>query len=234
MYGRAVDPPATRYLDRRGKQLAYQSFGDGASAVVLFQEVISHLDLQWTDPTWVQQCRRLAAYARVVVFQQVGVGLSDTIDRVPTLEEQASDIGAVMDAEKIGSATLSGVYSTAMPILLFAAQSRAAHRTGGQPPRLRMAPAPRRGSVIIAGPSNVGAAPHRSQVSPISRIGSQDAVRAGVAASLKAFRYAVGVIEASRARCSRRLAAVPRPHRQAISSIGRSVASRRRWASSRR
>jgi class 3 adenylate cyclase/pimeloyl-ACP methyl ester carboxylesterase len=123
VYGRAVDPPATRYLDRRGKQLAYQSFGDGASAVVLFQEVISHLDLQWTDPTWVQQCRRLAAYARVVVFQQVGVGLSDTIDRVPTLEEQASDIGAVMDAEKIGSATLSGVYSTAMPILLFAAQS---------------------------------------------------------------------------------------------------------------
>jgi class 3 adenylate cyclase len=123
VYRRAVDPPVTRYLDRRGCKLAYQTFGQGPSAMVLFQEVTSHLDLMGTDPTYVEQCRQLGARGRVVTFQQVGVGLSETIDRVPTLEEQASDIGAVMDAERLASATLLGVYSTAMPVVLFAAQS---------------------------------------------------------------------------------------------------------------
>lgn len=57
---------------------------------------------------------------------------------------------------------------------------------------------------------------------------------AGVASVRNVFRYAVGVIEASRARCSRRFAAVPRPQRHATSSIGSSVASSSRRASSRR
>jgi class 3 adenylate cyclase len=125
VYGPGVDPPLTRYLDRRGRKLAYQAFGQGPRAMVLFQEVVNHLDLSWTDPTYVEQCRRLAARGRVVTFQQVGVGLSETIDRVPTLEQQASDIRAVMDAEGLASATLLGVYSTAMPVVLFAAQSPA-------------------------------------------------------------------------------------------------------------
>ncbi|HEY1565873.1 MAG TPA: adenylate/guanylate cyclase domain-containing protein [Solirubrobacteraceae bacterium] len=119
-----MQPPATRYIDRRGKSLAYQAFGRvGPRAVVLCHEAISHLDLLWTDPAYVEQCRRLAADVRTVAFQQLGVGLSDGIERVPTLEEQASDIGAVMDAEGLASAVLFAVYSTAMPAVLFAAQS---------------------------------------------------------------------------------------------------------------
>jgi class 3 adenylate cyclase len=51
----------------------------------------------------------------------MGLGLSDTIDRVPTLEEQTSDFAAVLDAEGIAGATVVGVNSTAVPAMLLAA-----------------------------------------------------------------------------------------------------------------
>jgi class 3 adenylate cyclase len=116
-------PPATSYVSRRGKSLAYQVFGEGPRTLVCFLEISFHLDLLWTDPHWLEQCSRLADGCRVVLLQQMGLGLSDAIDRVPTLEEQASDVAAVMDAEGIESATLFAVWSTCMPVILFAAQA---------------------------------------------------------------------------------------------------------------
>ena len=117
-----MDVPSTKYVDRRGKSLAYQVIGEGPRAVVGVLEVTAHLDLLWTDPVWVEQCRRIGRLARLVVFQQLGVGLSDRLDRIPTLEEQASDIEAVMDAEGIGSATLFGLINGSMPVSLLAAR----------------------------------------------------------------------------------------------------------------
>jgi pimeloyl-ACP methyl ester carboxylesterase len=115
-------PPATRYVPRRGKSFAYQAFGQGRKAVVCFLELSTHLDLLWTDPHWADGLARIAEAARVVIFQQMGVGLSDSIDKVPTLEEQADDVLAVMDAEDIAAATVFGVYSTTMPLVLLAAR----------------------------------------------------------------------------------------------------------------
>jgi pimeloyl-ACP methyl ester carboxylesterase len=77
----------------------------------------------WTDPGVAKQASRLAECCRVVGFQQMGLGLSDAVDRVPTLEEQASDIEAVMDAEGISSAVLVGAGMTPMPIVLFASRA---------------------------------------------------------------------------------------------------------------
>jgi class 3 adenylate cyclase len=90
---------------------------------VLLLEIGVHLDLMWTDPHWLEASARLAERCRVLSFQQMGLGLSDTIERVPTLEEQVSDVTAVMDAEGVSSATLFGVFTTAMPVVLFAAQA---------------------------------------------------------------------------------------------------------------
>lgn len=117
-----MDVPSTRYVDRRGKSLAYQVVGHGPRAIVGVLEVTAHLDLLWTDPVWVEQSRRLGKLARLVLFQQLGVGLSDRLDRFPTLEEQASDLEAVMDAEGVGSAALFGLLNGAMPAVLFAAR----------------------------------------------------------------------------------------------------------------
>jgi pimeloyl-ACP methyl ester carboxylesterase len=117
-----VDAPSTRYVDRRGKSLAYQVMGGGPRAVIAVLEVSAHLDLLWTDPVWVEQSRRIGQHARLVLFQQLGFGLSDRLDRIPTLEEQTSDIEAVMDAEGIERATLFGLFNGSMPVVLFAAR----------------------------------------------------------------------------------------------------------------
>lgn len=116
-------PPPVRYVPRRGKNLAYRAYGAGRRVVLSVLEMPTHLDLMWTDPHWIRQAARLAERCRVISFQQMGLGLSDAIDRVPTLEEQAEDIAAVMDAEGVASAIMCGTFSTAMPVVLLAANA---------------------------------------------------------------------------------------------------------------
>ena len=115
-------PPPTTYIQRRGKGFAYQAFGKGPRALVICLEVNVHPDLLWTDPIWTDGCAQAAEMSRVVIFQQAGLGLSEAIDRVPTLEEHASDIVAVMDEEGISSAVLFGTSWAAMGVALVAAQ----------------------------------------------------------------------------------------------------------------
>src|SRR5687768_11959477 len=90
-------PPRTHYLSRDLLSLAYQVFGDGPPPVTA-PSLRSHLDLMWADPGYTQVLRRLGSLARVALFDPRGTGLSDPVDHVPTLEEAADDIEAVMDA----------------------------------------------------------------------------------------------------------------------------------------
>lgn len=58
-----------------------------------------------------------------MIFQHAGIGLSDAVDRIPSLEDQADDLGAVLDAEGVASATIAGIMAGAMPVTIFAARS---------------------------------------------------------------------------------------------------------------
>ena len=102
--------------------MAYQTFGSGARVVAICSEINTHPDLMWTDPHWTETCERVAAEdTRLILFQLMGLGLSDRLDRYPTLEEQTSDTVAILDAEQVERAVLFGVMSTAMPMMLVAA-----------------------------------------------------------------------------------------------------------------
>jgi hypothetical protein len=72
--------------------------GSGTTGFVGFCDIGAHLDLMWTDPAWGQQVDRFGALWRAVFFQMRGIGLSEAVERLPTLEEQAADIATVMDA----------------------------------------------------------------------------------------------------------------------------------------
>lgn len=124
-----MDPSDTQYVDRDGRALAYQVVGDGSQDVVFFLESNLHLDLMWTDPQIHYLFERGASFARSAFFQRRGLGLSDPVDYVPTLEQQADDVEAVMDAIGMKRATLVGIASTCGPIALVAA--RAPERVGG-------------------------------------------------------------------------------------------------------
>jgi class 3 adenylate cyclase len=117
-----MQPPETRYAVRPdGVSLAYQVLGEGPITLVCCLGFYSHLDLQWGDPGCAGFYRTLASFARVVVFDKAGTGLSDPIPRVATLEERAADIGIVMDAAGVDRAALLGESEGGPSAMLFAA-----------------------------------------------------------------------------------------------------------------
>jgi class 3 adenylate cyclase len=115
-----VDPPPIRFIERDGGQLAYQVVGDGPHDVVWMLELVEHFDLLWTDPYFNHIFERVAGYSRSVLMQRRGFGLSDTIDYVPTLEQQCNDILAVMDTVGMRSATIAAHLSNAPAVVLLA------------------------------------------------------------------------------------------------------------------
>jgi class 3 adenylate cyclase len=94
-----MQPIAPSYVRRPdGISIAYQVFGSGPIDLVCAPGLVTHLDLQWTDPGYARFLRRLASFARVICFDKPGTGLSDPVPHPPTLEERADDLRCVLDA----------------------------------------------------------------------------------------------------------------------------------------
>jgi class 3 adenylate cyclase/pimeloyl-ACP methyl ester carboxylesterase len=118
-----MDPVPTHYIDRDGAALAYQVAGDGPVDIVHFLELPQHLDLMWTDPDIHHNFEHVSRVARNVLFQRRGIGLSEQVPYVPTLEQQADDVIAVMDAVGVRRATLVAWYTTCGAMALVAARA---------------------------------------------------------------------------------------------------------------
>lgn len=113
--------PETRYARSGDVGIAFQVFGEGELDLVLAYPWVSHLDLQWENPAIASFMRRLATFARVIVFDRRGVGLSDQMEGAATLEERMDDVRAVMDAVGSDRAALLGMSEGAQMCMLFAA-----------------------------------------------------------------------------------------------------------------
>jgi class 3 adenylate cyclase len=117
-----VELPDTKYAVRAdGRSVAYQVFGSGPTDLVFCWGFVSHLDLAWTNPDLARCYERLASFARVIVFDKLGTGLSDQAMTVPTLEERGEDILAVMDAAGSARAVVLGESEAGPSTILFAA-----------------------------------------------------------------------------------------------------------------
>lgn len=114
-------PPQTRYARSGEIGIAYQVYGEGELDLVLAFPFLSHLDLMWESPALSHFLRRLGSFARVLVFDRRGVGLSDPAEGAPTLEERMDDVRAVMDAAGSERAALLGMSEGATMCMLFAA-----------------------------------------------------------------------------------------------------------------
>ena len=77
----------------------------------------------WEEPRVARFLDRLASFARLIVLDKRGTGLSDPVplDRLPTLEERMDDLRAVMDAVGSKRAALMGTSEAGALSLLFAA-----------------------------------------------------------------------------------------------------------------
>jgi class 3 adenylate cyclase len=94
--------PPIRYVRSGDVSIAYQVVGDAPIDILMLPGRISHLSLDWEEPTWVRWAERLTSFARIIRFDKRGTGLSDRPAGVPTLEERMRDALAVMDAVGLG------------------------------------------------------------------------------------------------------------------------------------
>lgn len=111
------------YARSGGAYLAYQVFGEGLVSVVAVPGRISNVDLMWDEPVRAAFFSGLAEFARVLVFDKRGVGVSDRSVAFPPLEEQVDDVRALMDAAEVERACLFGTRDGAALAALFAATS---------------------------------------------------------------------------------------------------------------
>jgi class 3 adenylate cyclase len=113
--------PDTQYARNGDIWLAYQVWGEGPVDLVLVPGYMTHLEqnLEWLD--WVRFLEGVASFARLIVFDRRGTGLSDRILRLGSFEETMGDIEAVMDAAGSERAYLWGGAEGGSQCILFAA-----------------------------------------------------------------------------------------------------------------
>ncbi|WP_102145962.1 alpha/beta fold hydrolase [Mycobacterium hubeiense] len=110
----------TSYAQCEGLSLAYKVFGDGPIDLVFAGSFASHIELYWTIPEFVAFLERLSTFCRVLLFDKAGVGLSDPIPHVYTLDQRAAEIEAVMDVAGFERAVLFGASEGGGAAILFA------------------------------------------------------------------------------------------------------------------
>src|SRR6185437_5018395 len=113
--------PVTRYAKSGDAHIAYQVFGTGPTELVFVPGFISHVENYWEYPDLARWLLRLGSFARVIMFDKRGTGLSDPVREMPSLDVRMDDIRAVMDAAGSESAALLGVSEGGALAALFAA-----------------------------------------------------------------------------------------------------------------
>lgn len=113
--------PETRYARSGEVSIAYQVFGHGPLDLVLVPGWISNIELFWEQPDIVRFFEKLATFARVILFDKRGTGLSDRVTEAATLEERMDDVRAVLDAVGSSRAALLGWSEGGTMSILFAA-----------------------------------------------------------------------------------------------------------------
>jgi class 3 adenylate cyclase/pimeloyl-ACP methyl ester carboxylesterase len=113
--------PQTQYTHSGDINIAYHVIGDGPIDLLIVPGAISHLELILELPGVIDNVLRLTRFARIISFDKRGVGLSDRVPGVPSLEERVDDVRAVLDAAGSRKAVLLGFSEGSAMSLLFSA-----------------------------------------------------------------------------------------------------------------
>jgi class 3 adenylate cyclase/pimeloyl-ACP methyl ester carboxylesterase len=116
-----VERPEIHYARSGNVFVAYQAFGTGTFDLVVVPGALSNIDYGWEFESWRNYYGTLASFARVLLFDKRGTGISDPVTGAPTVEERMDDVRAVMDAASSHRAALMGSIDGAAMAALFAA-----------------------------------------------------------------------------------------------------------------
>ncbi len=115
--------PDVGYASSGNLAIAYQVLGEGPPDVVFIPEWFNNLETQWEEPRLARFPARLSSFARVMMLNQRGIGLSDpiSIDDSVTAEDWIDDVRSVMDAVGVERVCLIGTGTAGTVATLFAA-----------------------------------------------------------------------------------------------------------------
>ncbi|BBO06796.1 MULTISPECIES: adenylate/guanylate cyclase domain-containing protein [Bradyrhizobium] len=116
-----ADIPATRYVKSDDVHIAYQVIGDGPRDLLFVPGFVSNLEALWQSPARTAFFCRLARFARIIMFDKRGTGMSDRGSQIFTLEQRMHDVQAVLDQVGSRRATLFGISEGGPMSLLYAA-----------------------------------------------------------------------------------------------------------------
>jgi class 3 adenylate cyclase len=90
--------PTTRYARSGEVSIAYQVAGEGALDLLFLPGWISQIEQLWDGAAVRRFLERLAVFNRLILFDRRGSGLSDSLSEPYTLQQEARDALAVLDA----------------------------------------------------------------------------------------------------------------------------------------
>lgn len=115
-----MDVPDVHYARSGDVAIAYQVVGDGPIDLV-FVPTFANLVFPWLNPDWKSFYDCLSSFARLILLDKRGTGLSDRPRDLGSLEARMDDIRAVLDAVGAEQATLVGSSAGGQPCAMFAA-----------------------------------------------------------------------------------------------------------------
>ena len=98
--------PETQFARNGNVDLAYQVWGSGDRNIAAISGFVSHIEVMWELPEFVRTLERIGEWGRTVSYDRRGAGMSDRAAVATTLEDHVSDLGVVLDAAEMESATL--------------------------------------------------------------------------------------------------------------------------------
>ena len=116
-----MDVPDVRYAWSGDVAIAYQVVGDGPVDLVFVRGFVGDLLSAWDQPLLLRHILGLASFARVIMLDKRGTGLSDRTTALPTLETRLDDLRAVMDDAGSERAVLWSAHEGSRLAVLFAA-----------------------------------------------------------------------------------------------------------------
>jgi len=118
-----VQDSGTRYARNGDVTIAYRVIGDGPIDVVFMPGLISHVEVILESPLIQRFLGRLSDFARIILMDRRGLGLSDPASVDQPLEVEIGDVLAVLDTAGVERAVLLG-YTAGGPLCV---QTAVAH-----------------------------------------------------------------------------------------------------------
>jgi pimeloyl-ACP methyl ester carboxylesterase len=113
--------PSTRYAKSGSVHVAYKVFGESHIDLVYVPGFVSNIETYWEEPSFARWLHKLGGFARVIMFDKRGTGLSDRVERLPTMDQRMDDVRAVMDSAGSQKAAVFGLSEGGALATVFAA-----------------------------------------------------------------------------------------------------------------